>query len=251
MDYSKELSIAIDAAKIAGDIQRTRQPSIIKEKHDGSPVTNIDTECEKFIITSLADAFPSDGFTGEESGVRPGKNSRQWLIDPLDGTRPYIRGIPTYSVLIALLNNSKPVAGVVHFPALQQTYWASQGHGAFCNGEPIRVSTVSGIDQAMGSCLGYFETAGTPLAQKVLHLIRRWNYHYGFMDAYSYMSVASGKIDLCVSLIDKPWDRAAAACIVQEAGGRYSDFSGIDTITGGSFLLSNGLLHDQALTEVK
>lgn len=251
MSYTKELATAIAAAHKAGEIQLVKQPGIIEQKQDHSPVTDIDKECEEVIINTILAAFPEDGILGEETGASAGKNTRLWIIDPLDGTWPFIKGIPTYSVLVCLEENGIPVVGVVYFPTLQETYRGSLGHGAFCNDKQIHVSFTSRIDQAVGSCLGYYETPDSCKAQKVLDLIRRWAYHYGFMDAYSYMCVASGKLDLCVSLIDKPWDRAAAACIIREAGGFFSDFSGAATIYNSSFIVSNTLLHDPALSFVR
>ncbi len=249
MAYEKELAVARDVVQKAGEIQLTNQSKLrdIELKSDMSPVTEVDRQCEQLIRDALLGAFPQDGFIGEESGDKPGTSGRRWIVDPLDGTRPYIRGIHTYSILIALEENSEFVIGIAHFPAIKETYRASTGEGAFCNGNRIHVSQTRDVTQVMGSCLGIIEKADSEEGKKLFSLMRQWDYTYGFMDAYSYMSLASGKLDVCISLIDKPWDRAAAACIVTEAGGQYSDLSGNRTVHSSSFVLSNGSLHDSII----
>jgi histidinol phosphatase-like enzyme (inositol monophosphatase family) len=250
MGYERELERAVYAARRAGAIQQRKRRLLhhTSFKADSSPVTEVDLRCEEVIHSVLEDAFLGDGFTGEETGPHSGAGTRRWIVDPLDGTRPYIRGIPTYSVLICLQDAGEFVVGVIHFPALRETYWASKGGGAFCNGNRIHVSGITRLEDAMGSCLGAVDEAGTARGDAVLSFMRQWNYRYGFMDAYSYMSVASGKLDLCLSLLDKPWDRAAAACIIAEAGGRYSDFTGERTVENGTFAVSNSLLHDRIIS---
>ncbi len=250
MLFKKELAVARDAARKAGEIQLARQSETVQTelKSDFSPVTEVDKQCEALIQKKLCNAFPQDGFFGEETGIDEGASGRRWIVDPLDGTRPYLRGIPTYSTLIALEINNEYVLGVIHFPARGETYWAARGSGAFCNNKPIHVSQTDEISQVMGSCLGIVEEAETEAGRKLLSFMREWNYAYGFMDALSYMYCASGKLDVCISLIDKPWDRAAAACIVTEAGGTYSDLSGKHTIHSSSFAVSNGRFHSDIIT---
>ncbi|MFP4014914.1 MAG: inositol monophosphatase family protein, partial [Chitinispirillaceae bacterium] len=233
---SKELETALRAAKEAGDIQIRFASAItgIEQKEDRSPVTQVDRECEERIKEILLEGFPEDGFLGEESGTEKDESGRRWIVDPLDGTRPYIRGIPTHSVLIALEQNGTPVLGVIHLPALGLTCHAVKGEGAYINGERIRVSKTAQLQKAMGSMLGYVEFSEEPAGRALLELMRYWDYTYGFMDAYSYVLLASGKLDVCVNLLDKAWDCAAAACIITEAGGSYSSITGEKTIHGGS-----------------
>ncbi len=249
MPYSRELQIARDCAQKAGDIQLQNQYHLtgIKQKSDASPVTEVDIQCENLIRDTLLSAFPDDGFIGEETEEITGTSQRTWIVDPLDGTRPYIHGIPTFSILISLSVDELFVVGLAHFPALQETYWASSGQGAFCNDRQIRVSPTMKLSAVMGSCLGIVEEADSEEGKKLFSLMQQWDYTYGFMDAYSYMSVAAGKLDTCISLIDKPWDRAAAACIVAEAGGTYSDISGKRTVQSSSFIISNGHVHDDII----
>lgn len=250
---SKELETALRAAKEAGDIQIRFASAItgIEQKEDRSPVTQVDRECEERIKEILLEGFPEDGFLGEESGTEKDESGRRWIVDPLDGTRPYIRGIPTHSVLIALEQNGTPVLGVIHLPALGLTCHAVKGEGAYINGERIRVSKTAQLQKAMGSMLGYVEFSEEPAGRALLELMRYWDYTYGFMDAYSYVLLASGKLDVCVNLLDKAWDCAAAACIITEAGGSYSSITGEKTIHGGSIVFSNGILHEKVLTFLK
>jgi len=245
----KELDIAVAAALEAGRIQLDGLGAAlaIERKGDRSPVTEVDRRCEARIREIVLGEFPGDGFLGEETGESGAGGARRWIVDPLDGTRPYIRGIPTHSVLIALEEDGEPVAGVIHLPALGLTCRASKGGGAFLNDARISVSRVDSLDAAMGSVLGITEHAGERLGNRMIDLTRSWDYTYGFMDAYSYVLLASGKLDACVNLLDKPWDCAAAACIVTEAGGRFSSITGERTVHGGSIVLTNGILHDKVL----
>ncbi len=245
ISYEKELLVARQASRAAGELQLSFLKSLpsVERKQDGSPVSEVDKSCELLIRDHITRAFPEDGFLGEESGSSIGTSGRSWIVDPLDGTRPYLRGIPTYSVLIALEDRSVPVVGVMHFPGLEETYWAARGGGAFFNGQPIRVSTTHDLTRAMGSALGFLERAETTEGARLFSLMRQWDYAYGFMDAYSYASVACGRIDASVNLLDKAWDCAAGACIVTEAGGSFSDVHGNRTVHNGSIVLSNGHLH--------
>ena len=245
--YTRELTLALSLAEKAGDIQMHHQntPIQIHYKEDTSPVTAVDRECETLIRSAITEKFPEDAFLGEESGKQSGTSGRCWIVDPLDGTRPFIRGIPTFSTLIALETDGHPVVGVIHLPALGKTCWAAKGHGAFCNGRPIHVSTTPTLKDAVGSALGYLEHEESDLRQSLLTFMGALGYHYGFMDAFSYACLAEGKLDVCVNVLDKPWDCAAAACIVSEAGGTFTDITGTASVHNGSIILSNGILHEQ------
>ncbi len=249
MNFNRELEAAVSAAKAAGAIQqngRTRLLEIVR-KDDESPVTQIDRECEAVILDTLRKAFPSDSFLGEENGSLEGSSGRRWIIDPLDGTRPYIRGIPTYSVLIGLEDETGPLLGVVNLPDMNELYQAARGSGAFRNGEPISVSHVSSLRDAMGTHLGLAECAGKPSGHKLQKLCERLDYNYGFMDAFSYAAVACGRADVSIGLIDKSWDRLAPAAIILEAGGRVSDLAGTPGIHGDGVVFTNGKLHDEVI----
>jgi len=247
----KELTVAINAAQEAGKIQldalRKSASLNIEKKSDRSPVTAVDKACEARIREILLNEFPNDGFLGEETGENAGTTKRRWIVDPLDGTRPFIRNIPTHSALIALEEDGVPTVGVIHLPAMGITCYAASGEGAYINGERIRVSSTNKLSEAMGSVLGITEYAGSKQGDNLIALTRAWDYTYGFMDAYSYVLLAGGHLDACVNLLDKPWDCAAAACVVTEAGGRFSSVNGEKTVHKGSIVLTNGILHDAVL----
>lgn len=252
MIFDTELSVAIDIAKKAGEMHLTFQHDFnIEFKKDNSPVTEIDKNCEYLIRDHLLETFPDDGFLGEETGYLKGNNDRKWIVDPLDGTRPFIRNIPTYSVLIALEIENEPVIGIIYLPALNTTCWALKNHGAYLNGKQIHVSQTSNLQTAMGSGLGFLEKSDSNEGKNLFTIMKTWDYAYGFMDAFSYVCVASGKLDVCINLLDKPWDCAAAACIVSEAGGEFSDIYGNSSVYNGSIVMSNKRLHTAVLDYFK
>ena len=249
-DLSRELAAAKKAALLAGKVQLEFLASSSKRieiKSDASPVTEVDVRCEALIREILEKEFPDDGFLGEESGESRSKSGRTWIVDPIDGTRPYIRGIPTFSALIALEEKGEAIVGVMYLPGLNECYTAYKGGGAFLNDKPIRVSQTEKLTDAMGSGLGFIQRPGSELAVRQLKLFSESNYFYGFMDAFTYGLIASGRMDYSVNLLDKPWDLAAAACIVKEAGGRFSTLAGENNVLKGSSVLTNGLLHEAVL----
>lgn len=249
--YHDEVELAIAIAKEVGQFQLNRQSTLgkINLKEDRSPVTEVDQQSEEMIKAAIQKAFPRDGFFGEETGKSEGTSGRRWIVDPLDGTRPYIHKIPTFSTLIGLEEDGEMIVGVVNLPGMEECYYATKGGGAFCNGQPIHVSQCNSIKDAMGAALGLVEEANTPVGQKLMPYMQSLDYVYGFMDAYSYVAVAAGKLDVCITLIDFPWDRSPAAIIVEEAGGRFSTLSGERTIYGDNFCVTNGLLHDETLKQ--
>jgi histidinol phosphatase-like enzyme (inositol monophosphatase family) len=249
MPYNTELKIALEAVSAAGIIQLKGRENLlnVEIKSDNSPVTQIDKKCETVIRDMIEKHFPRDGFLGEETGSNKGSSGRTWIVDPLDGTRPYIKGIPTHSVLIALEDAGDVVVGCMHLPSLCETYFAQKGQGAFLNNSPIHVSQTKSLDKVMGSALGYLEEHKEKDGTILLSLMKKWDYSYGFMDAYTYGCIAAGRLDVSVNLWDKPWDCAAGACIVREAGGRFSDINGKQTVYSGNIILSNGFVHDAVL----
>lgn len=247
--YTNELELAIEIAKEVGQFQLERQSTLgkINLKEDRSPVTEVDQQSEEMIKKAILAAFPTDGFFGEETGKSEGTSGRRWIVDPLDGTRPYIHKIPTFSTLIGLEEDGEMVVGVVNLPGMEECYYATKGGGAFCNGEPIKVSKCATIQDAMGAALGLVEEADTPIGKKLMPYMQQLDYVYGFMDAYSYVAVAAGKLDVCITLIDFPWDRSPAAIIVEEAGGQFSTLAGERTIYGDNFCVTNGIIHEETL----
>jgi histidinol-phosphatase len=175
---------------------------------------------------------------GEEEGAA-GSGARRWILDPIDGTRNYSRGIPIWATLIALETDGVVQLGVVSAPALSRRWWAERGVGAFANGEPIGVSDVGRIADAVLSF---------PLENEVPAIVRRAWHARGFGDFWPYMLVAEGCVDGAVDAVGiSVWDLAAMQVVVEEAGGRFSDAAGVSRIDGGSAVASNGLIHDELL----
>lgn len=245
---SPELDFAIQTARLAGNIalRGFRIGAVFERKSDESPVTAADRETEKFIRERIAVSFPYDGALGEEFGESASESDRVWLIDPIDGTKSYIYGIPLFGVLIGLQVYGKPVLGVADFPALEQTYWAEIGDGAFRNGEPIRVNPlgisdgllVSGSFQSMaieGRLSGYAE-----LAQKA-YVSRTWG------DAYGHCMVADGRAVAMIDPAVRDWDTCALYPIVRESGGTFTNFAGEEGHSFGEAISTNGAAFQEVI----
>ena len=218
----------------------------VRTKNDRSPVSDADEAAERAIRDRLLLERPDDGVVGEEFGTT-GTTARRWIIDPIDGTRNYVRGVPVYGTLIALEEEGRIAVGVVSAPALSRRWWASRGEGAFCNGNRLRVSGVSTIAE---SFIGYdsitdFDQHG--LTSQFGDLMRACDRSRGFGDFWAHMLVAEGAIDAAIEPKVAFWDMAAVQVIVEEAGGRFSTLSGEPTADGGSGVSTNGLIHDRVL----
>jgi histidinol phosphatase-like enzyme (inositol monophosphatase family) len=203
-------------------------------KVDDSPVTRADREAEHAISKALSGAFPDDGQLGEEGSAHPSRSGRRWIIDPIDGTRDFIRGNRAWAVLIALEDAQEVVAGVVYMPATGDLFQAAKGGGAFCNGQPIRVSTVSRAEEAVLSVNGFNIVQQYPFASRLMDWMPRfWSVRSmgGCVDA---MMIASGQADLWIEPAGKAWDFAPLQVIVEEAGGMFFNFDGGRSIYGGN-----------------
>jgi histidinol-phosphatase len=249
VDLSRDLRLALEMADAADAVTRPRFRSAdlaVEAKPDLSPVTDADRAAEQALRALLARERPGDGVLGEEYGeAAPGE--RRWVLDPIDGTSNFVRGIPVWGTLIALEQAGEIVVGVVSAPLLGRRWWASRGGGAFGNGVPLRVSRVAGLADAQLSYNAQvtFEEAGW--GPQGLALSRRCWRTRGFGDFWSYMMVAEGAVDLAVDPIAAIWDLAPLQVIVEEAGGRFSDFTGARRLDGGNAVASNGRVHDEAL----
>jgi histidinol-phosphatase len=238
--YEKELAVAQDLARKAGDfaLQYRKGEIQIENKADESPVTVADKEGEKVIVAGLIDAFPEDGLLGEEGAVKDTPNRRKWIIDPIDGTRDFIRNTRAWSVLIGLEENGECVAGVAYFPATAEMYYASKGGGAWCNGERLHAGNAQKPSDALLCVNGLSYLYRYPFAKDALAFFARfWTVRStgGCLDA---MLVASGKADAWIEAQAKPWDLAPLKVIVEEAGAVTFDFAGKDTIYGGNFVIT-------------
>jgi histidinol-phosphatase len=216
----------------------------VEWKQDRSPVTLADREAEQLLRTTLKESFPHDGFLGEEFGDEPGTSGYRWIIDPIDGTRNYVRGIPIWGTLVGLEHKGEPIAGVVEAPALGQSWRALRGDGAHRGDRPIHVSNVAdlGASTMFYTSLSYFAKAGR--AEVLLDLVRRTQTQRGFGDFYGHVLVAQGSGDCMIEHGVHVWDVAAIQPIIEEAGGRFTDWDGNTTIHRPDVVISNGRLHD-------
>jgi histidinol-phosphatase len=257
-----DLALALELADLADEITigRFRAADLaVETKPDLTPVTEADRAAEQVLRARLAVARPADGVVGEEFGdaaSEGGEASRRWIIDPIDGTKNYVRGIPVWATLIALEVGQQIVLGVVSAPALHRRWWASRGEGAWLDdrlpGAPRRMR-VSGVRELADSQLSYGaldEWEAAALLDKLLALGGCCWRTRGFGDFWSYMLVAEGGLEIGLDPVAAIWDLAAMMVIVEEAGGRFTDFGGVPHAEGGSGLATNGLVHDAALAIV-
>jgi histidinol-phosphatase len=242
------LAAAVEAALAAGEIAMKyyRSGFEVTIKPDQTPVTQADREAEQAITRILERAFPDWGFLGEEFGERGSRETR-WIIDPIDGTKNFVRRIPIWAVLIGLEERGEITTGVVLNPVTGELYTARRGEGAYKNGERLRVSDCGAMKDAtvLHSGLRLVREAG--YWDGVVRLFDVASRTRGFGDYYGYGLVAEGKAEIYVEVDLKPWDVAPVKILVEEAGGRLTDFSGRPTIYDGTVLATNGRLHGEAL----
>lgn len=243
------LDVMVEAARAAGAVALKHfcQGVEVALKPDRSPVTRADREAEEVVVEILGRAFPRYGFLGEELGER-GPREVRWIVDPIDGTRNFVRGIPVWAVLVALEERDVVTAGVIYCPTDGRLYTARKGHGAFLDGERLRVSPQAALDAATLAHASLGLLRRSPYWEGFVRLVDATDRQRGFGDFMCYTLVAEGKVDLALEAPDlKPWDLAPVKLLVEEAGGRFTDFEGVPTIHSGSALASNGRLHDAAL----
>ncbi|MEA2639199.1 MAG: histidinol-phosphatase [Chloroflexota bacterium] len=249
---SPELAAALAAARAAGAILRRyyRRIPPVETKADRTPVTVADREAEEAIRRVLEPAIPGAGFLGEETGVTRPDAAIRWIVDPLDGTAKFIRKLPFFGPCIALEREGELILGVASLPMLGETFWAERGAGAFRNGRRIRVSAVDQLEHAY-VVRGYERAFYERGLDGVLERLARMTYHNpGFLDLYSYLSIACGRVDAIVDHDEHLWDIAAHRVIIEEAGGRLTDFRGTPTIDADTTIASNGVLHEALLALV-
>jgi len=233
----------------AGDLQ-------VQTKPDLTPVTEADTAVERALRERLAAARPADAVLGEEYGQSgAGAGVRRWILDPIDGTKNFVRGIPVWATLIALQEGERLTVGVVSAPALHRRWWAARGRGAHVSeagGRPRRlgVSAVGELADAQLSFSGLDGWEAQGRLEAVLELSRRCWRSRAFGDFWHYMLVAEGAVDVAVEPEVTLWDLAAPLVIVEEAGGRFTDLGGVVSAAGGDALATNGRLHAAALAVV-
>jgi histidinol phosphatase-like enzyme (inositol monophosphatase family) len=216
----------------------------VDRKEDGTPVTAADRDAERFLREALGRAFPGDGVLGEEEDPTPSTSGRRWIIDPIDGTKAFTCGVPLYCNLLALEDEHGIAVGVVNLPALGETVWAGRGLGCWSERGPARVqAATSDLNGAyvMSSSFSGWSPAQIAALEGAGALLRTWG------DGYGYALVATGRVAAMVDPVVAPYDIGPMPVLLAEAGGRFTDLAGADTIEGGSGLASNGAVHDQLL----
>ncbi len=249
-----DLALAHTLADISDAITLDRyqaQDLVVTNKPDNTPVTDADRAVETAIREALATHRQSDGLVGEEFGSDKGSCGRYWVIDPIDGTKNFMRGVPTWATLIALVQvdaagNEEVVVGIASAPALSRRWAAAKGHGATVNGKKISVSKVSSLTDASIS-YSDFVGWGERLEPFQKMLANAWRTR-GIGDFWSHMLVAEGAVDVAVEPSLAVWDMAALDIIVREAGGIFTNTAGQNGPFGGSGVSTNGLLHNAVIT---
>lgn len=218
-----------------------------EDKADGTPVTRADRDAERLLRDRISGRFPDHGILGEEEGeVRPGAPVR-WIIDPIDGTKAFMRGVPLFGVLVGVEVEDEAVVGVAHFPALGETVTAARGLGCRQNGRRCHVSPVDAVERALVLTTDPARVLTDPTGpgwrrlRREAALCRTWG------DCYGHILVATGRAEIMVDPVLSSWDAAPLLPILTEAGGRFTDLSGRATVHGGSGVSSNGVLHQRVL----
>jgi histidinol-phosphatase len=247
-DRRRHLEVALAAARAGGEVSRRYFQSgvEVERKSDRSPVTVADRESEQRIVAVLRQAFPGYGVLGEEFGERAGAGAR-WIVDPIDGTKSFVRGIPYFAVLIGLEEEGEITVGVVHEPISGDTYHASRGEGAFGPRGRLRVSDIATLGEGMivfGGLQAWRKAARWDALERLVAASGRQR---GYGDYLGHVFVAAGLGEAMVELELKPWDMAPLKILVEEAGGRLTDLQGRATIHGGSCVTSNGRVHAEVL----
>ncbi|MCL2639579.1 MAG: inositol monophosphatase family protein [Phycisphaerales bacterium] len=241
------LNVATEAAYIAG--RRTlayfNTGIAVETKADKSPVTQADREAEAIIRSIIQKYFPTHSLLGEEAGAQPGDPNYRWIIDPIDGTKSFICGVPLYGVLIGVEVRGQPHVGAVYLPALDEMLTAATGLGCKWNNRTARVSTTAKLSDAIVSTTSFTALANRGAFETIssrTKIMRGWG------DAYGHVLAATGRIDAMIDPHMNPWDAAPFAPIYKEAGGCYTNWRGDATIHGKDGLGSNAALHAEILT---
>jgi histidinol-phosphatase len=238
--------IAWQAGKIT--LRYFQSDLAVERKADASPVTIADREAEAFLRAAISARYPDHAILGEEEGLSGGAGATyRWILDPIDGTKTFVRGVPLYGVMVGLLREGQPVAGVVNMPALSEVVYAAQGQGCWWNGRPCRVSAVTSLADSLVVATiahGYERYGKAESLGRILEaagLFRTWG------DCYGHLLVATGRAEVALDPIMSIWDAAALLPIVSEAGGSFSDWQGNPTVEGGEGISTNGLVRDELL----
>ncbi|MBN1908741.1 MAG: histidinol-phosphatase [Pirellulales bacterium] len=258
-DLQARLEMAIEAAGEAGRITLeyfNRKDLAVDRKGDDSPVTAADRRAEEYLRERIARAFPDDAIHGEEYDDRAGESGYRWILDPIDGTKSFIHGVPLYSTLVAVEHGPESVVGVIRLPALDETLYAASGHGAWhvvkdADPQPARVSDCPRLAEGLfvTSEVANFDKLGCRDVYDRLQAAARVTRSWG--DGYGYYLVATGRAALMVDPVMALWDAGPMLPILQEAGGTFTDWQGTPTIHAGAGLATNGRVLDEALRLIR
>ena len=252
-DWRSRYEVAVEAARAGGDFAKTiyddtfdRRDMQVIQKENNSPVTVADRGAEQLIRGMIAKHFPTDGFLGEEFGDQPGTSGFRWVIDPIDGTKSFIRHVPIWATLIGLEYQGEQIAGAVYIPVFRQMYRALRGDGAYLDDRRIRVSGISELSESIlcYSSMGWFTRAGK---EATFHNLYKQTYRQrGYGDFYGFVLVAQGSCEIMLEHGVNPWDIAATKAIIEEAGGTFTDWDGGRGIDRPDVLATNGRVHEKA-----
>ncbi|WP_288792039.1 histidinol-phosphatase [uncultured Corynebacterium sp.] len=252
--YDDDLALALELADAADAITLDRFEASdlkVKSKPDMTPVSDADVAVEEVLRERLAEARPGDSIVGEEFGGETAFEGRQWVIDPIDGTKNFVRGVPVWATLISLLVDGQPVLGVVSAPALARRWYAAQGSGAWrtFNKGSLKRLEVSHVGELADASLAMSSLEGWKargLQENFIALTERTWRLRGYGDFFGYCLVAEGAVDIAAEPEVSVWDLAALSVLVTEAGGTFSSLNGEPGPHGGDAIATNGLLHDAA-----
>jgi histidinol phosphatase-like enzyme (inositol monophosphatase family) len=255
MGLKERLSLALEIATEAGRLTLAhfcREDLVVERKGDDSPVTVADREAEAHMRRRIAASFPDDSVLGEEMGESAGTSGWRWILDPIDGTKSFIHGVPLFGTLIGVKLEGRPQLGVIHLPALEETVYAMRGGGAWWSRPgaeecPARVSSCARLAEGLFTTTSTttYERLGRRAVYDALQaragLTRSWG------DCYGYALVATGRAEVMIDPRMAVWDAAAMLPILEEAGGTFTDWNGVARVDGGEGIATNGLVLDEVL----
>ena len=234
----RELEVALQASRAAVETAQRMQPGITADtKADASPVTAADRECERLISEILTAAFPDDGILGEEGARRESRSGRRWIVDPIDGTRDYLRGNPLWANLIALEADGEVVLGVVNLPGLGKLYTGTRGQGAHCNGQPIHASSKTTVEESVLCFCAFNKLEHVPFRETFVDWASLFWANRGLGGATDAMMVAAGEAEVFIEPSAAPWDFAPLQVIAEEAGAVFLNFDGGRSIHAGNAIV--------------
>ena len=248
MSHALLMYAAADVARLAGDValRHYRGDIAVETKGDGSPVTIADRAAETAARRWLGERFPGDGILGEEFGLERADAPRRWVLDPIDGTKSFVRGVPLWGTLVAVVEGERVLAGAAYFPAAGEMIAAAPGEGCWWNGARARVSAVAALDQATVCVTDerFPEHPDRRAAWRSLAVRAAVSRTWG--DCYGYLLVATGRAEVMVDPVMSPWDAAALQPIIAEAGGVFTDWDGTATAFAGSVVATNAAVASDA-----